>query len=320
MMLYINFPSWINPEIIPGLPVRWYGLMYLIAFGITYFLIKKRIKKDKLVITDDNLSDLFFWVILGLILGARILAVTVYDTSGRYISQPWLIFWPFDNQMNFTGIQGMSYHGGVLGGLIAGLIYTKLKKQSFFQWVDIVCVSIPLGYTFGRLGNFINGELYGRVTLSSFGIIFPQARKFSVKIQWVKEMALNLNLDVQNGMVNLPRHASQLYESLFEGALLWLFLWFIIYPKNKIKGSLFGYYLMFYGFVRFIIEYFREPDAELGYILQLGKSSGSIHKFETFLNFSMGQLLCLIMIVTGFIYCLTLKILSERNIKKCSFL
>ncbi|MCK5672920.1 MAG: prolipoprotein diacylglyceryl transferase [Spirochaetales bacterium] len=285
MLAFLNYPNWINPVIIPGLPFHWYGLMYLFAFGTTYILFKYQVKKDQLKISDDDIVNLFFWTILGLIIGARIFSTLVYDTSGLYWRKPWLIFWPFNSEMQMVGLQGMSYHGGLIGAVLGLIIYVKSKKLSFFHMADLLVAGIPLGYTFGRLGNFINGELWGRVTSVSWGMIFPYAPAMSTKLEWVKKLAEKAGLPYQGlSAVNLPRHPSQLYEAFFEGIFLWVIIWFIFRKRKAFHGFLLAVYLIGYGTVRFFIEYFREPDGDLGFI---------------FFKFSMGQILCFLMIILG---------------------
>ncbi|MBQ2049027.1 MAG: prolipoprotein diacylglyceryl transferase, partial [Spirochaetales bacterium] len=171
---------------------------------------------------------------------------------------------------------------------------------------DHAIAGIPLGYTFGRLGNFINGELWGRVTTKSFGMVFPDAPLFSTDISWVREVADKVGMPyVQGSYINLPRHPSQLYEALFEGVILWLVLWFLIRPlalKRNTKngpGIISGAYFIGYGLVRFVIEYFREPDSQLGFIIALGKETEPTALLKSFLNISMGQIFCFIMILAG---------------------
>jgi phosphatidylglycerol:prolipoprotein diacylglycerol transferase len=315
---YVNYPSWITPEIIPGLPIRWYGLMYLFAFATTYIIasyqlkVRKRSgiskKKDRLVgMSSDDLVNLFLFLIVGLLLGARLFAALLYDPSGFYLSHPWLIFWPFRNG-SFVGLQGMSYHGGVVGAVVGGLIFAKRYKYNFFQLSDLIIAGVPLGYTFGRLGNFINGELWGRVTTKPWGMIFPHAPTFSTRHQWVQDIAREISLPFQAGdMVNLPRHPSQLYEAFFEGIFLFLILFFIFRKKKTFHGQLLSLYLIGYGLVRFFIEYVREPDADLGFIISLGDRTEPTALLQSAWNFSMGQILCLLMIIGGGALYLALK-------------
>lgn len=311
-MLYIYFPEWLSPEIIPGLPVRWYGLMYLFAFATAYFLFRVQVKQDNLDCSDDDISNLFFWVILGLILGARIFSTLVYDRSGIYLRRPWLIFWPFSGG-NFVGLQGMSYHGGLIGGILGGILYSKKYKWNFFHMSDRVTAVVPLGYTFGRLGNFINGELYGRVTTAKCGIVFPYAERFSTRQDWVINVAKDINMNISGmAMVNLPRHPSQLYEAFSEGILLWLILWFIVRKVKKFEGAVTGMYLVGYGFFRFIIEYFREPDKGLDFPLQWGGGSPN-YLMKSLFNFTTGQIFCFVMILAGLLLMIFLNYKEKKK-------
>lgn len=302
-MLYLTYPAWINPEIIPGLPVRWYGFMYLVAFAIAYLLVMKQVRTDGLRCSEDTVSNYFLWAILGVIIGARIFATIVYDTSGRYLERPWLVFWPFDDAGNFTGLQGMSYHGGLIGAVIATIIFCRVNRIDFFAWGDVVAAAVPLGYTFGRLGNFINGELYGRITPNPIGMVFPDAQKFPASEPWVQEVARKVGIpaDDPNALLNLPRFPSQLFEALFEGIVLWAVLWFIIRRRKRYNGFVLGSYIIGYGAIRFFLEYLREPDIGIGYPIRLGSQNAPTYLFESFLNFSTGQILCFLMVVGGFV-------------------
>lgn len=278
--------------------------MYLVAFAIAYFLFRKRCKAGALGYMNEDLgSTLLFYVIIGLILGARLFSVLLYEGSSYYWTHPWMIFWPFQNGV-FVGLPGMSYHGGVVGAIIGALLFGKKYKYRFFDLADAIIPGIPLGYTFGRLGNFINGELWGRCTGTSYGMIFPYAPSFSTSIEWVRQAADKAGISYTVGdMVNLPRHPSQLYEAFFEGIFLFVILWFVLCPlaeKKKIgRGFITGCYFAGYGLVRFIIEYFREPDSQLGFIIALGKETEPTALFKSLLNISLGQILCFIMIVAG---------------------
>lgn len=306
MLLAVNFPSWLHPEIIPGLPIRWYGLMYIAAFGIAWLLYRRQIAERRFPMSEDDLSGLFFWCITALILGARIFATMVYETDEAlrelYRGRPWLIFWPFQNG-RFTGLMGMSYHGGVIGGATGIVAYSAVKRFDFREIGDMFAASIPLGYTFGRLGNFINGELYGRVTAGPLGMIFPHAEPFPLSAPWAAELAEKTGVLPETGsfFVNLPRHPSQLYEALFEGVVLWVIIW-LLRNKKPFKGFLVGIYLIGYGFFRFVIEYFREPDAGLGYRIEFVKTGVPPAVFSSPFNFSTGQVFCFVMIAGGLLW------------------
>ncbi len=313
MKLYIYFPSWITPEVIPGLPVRWYALMYLVAFGLTYILVMQQVKKDNLGYTHDDMASLFMWVILGLLLGARLFAALFYDPTWYYLRNPWMIFWPFRSG-TFVGFQGMSYHGGMVGAVVGGLLYSWKNKTSFLQAADLFAAAIPLGYTFGRIGNFINGELWGRVTTKPWGIIFPYASRYSTRHSWVRDIADSIGLPYESGqLVNLPRHPSQLYEAFLEGILLWIILWFIFRKRPSYPGFMLSIYLIGYGTARFLVEYLREPDGDLGFIIALGRESEPAALFHSFLNISMGQILSFFMIAAGI---LLLFIFKKRAVMK----
>jgi len=302
MLAAIQFPSWIHPEILPffpQFPLRWYGLMYLVAFGITYLLFKYQVKTEKLDFSDDDISGFFLSGIVGLIIGARLFGTLLYDPTGLYWSKPWLVFWPFGEGGQFTGFMGMSFHGGLIGAVVGFTIHARRHKLDILRWGDMIVVSIPLGYTFGRLGNFINAELWGKVSAAPWAMIFPGAKRFPTNVAWVQDIAARAGLALDGALINLPRHPSQLYEALFEGIVLWLVMWFIIKPRIPFKGFAIGAYITGYGLIRFVIEYFREPDAELGYIIKLGDPNASIHLFTTPFNFSMGQILCFLMIIGG---------------------
>jgi phosphatidylglycerol:prolipoprotein diacylglycerol transferase len=258
-----HLPQNIDPVIfeIGSFKLQYYGLMYIVAFAITFFLVLYRLRhEERFEITTDQVKDATTYLILGLIAGARLGYVVFYNFS-YYLRHPLEIILPFSfsNGIIFTGISGMSYHGGLIGATIAGWLFVRKAKLDWWEGVDLFVPVIPLGYTFGRLGNFINGELYGRVTTAFIGMHFPLAPGGGL------------------------RHPSQLYEAFFEGIFLFAILWSIRKIRFP-KGAMLALYLIGYGTVRFFIEYFRQPDAHLGFV---------------FFSFSMGQILCSLMIAVG---------------------
>jgi phosphatidylglycerol---prolipoprotein diacylglyceryl transferase len=257
-----TLPAHINPAIfsIGSFQLRYYSLMYIVAFTIVYFLVLYRIKHEKYKYTAENIQDYLVWAMIGLLIGARLGDVLIYNFS-YFARHPLEIFLPFDfsNGIRFIGISGMSYHGGLIGVIVMTILFCRKFNIKFWQFADLICPAIPLGYTFGRIGNFINGELFGRVTTVPWGMYFP--------------------LDPTHSL----RHPSQLYEAMFEGIFLFIVLW-LIRKKKLFDGFLLGIYICGYGLVRFIIEFFREPDYQVGFIL------GTI---------SIGQLLCLLMMLGG---------------------
>jgi phosphatidylglycerol:prolipoprotein diacylglycerol transferase len=323
--LYINYPSWIHPEIFPNIKflglLRWYGLMYVFAFGFAYLILKKESKEGALDTPDYKATedDVFSFIATGivfLLIGARIFSTLVYDTSGLYWKKPWLIFWPFTNG-HFTGLAGMSYHGGFIGGFLGMIVWCLTHKKPLWKWIDAMVVAIPLGYTFGRLGNFFNGELYGRITTMPWGIVFPAAERFSSGLQWVQDFAQKIGMDISSkNLVNLPRHPSQLYEAFFEGLVIFLILWFSRKHK-KFDGQMGMMYTFFYGLFRFVIEYFREPDADLGYRIG-ADTSAPIYTNTSLLNFSTGQILCFLMIAGSIIGSVIFIIINKKKESKKS--
>ena len=317
MSLFINYPSWISPYVIKGLPIRWYAVMYVFAFATAYILFMGLLKeKENRDIKKESAEDLFIYCVIGLLIGARLGSCLFYDDALYYLSHPWLIFWPFRNG-EFVGLPGMSYHGGVIGAIVAGLIYTKVKKISFLRFADLITSAIPFAYTWGRLGNFINGELYGRVTTSRMGMVFPTAERFSTTHQWVRSVADTVGIVYSPGdYVNLPRWPSQLFEAFFEGIVLGIVIWFVVRKikkkRNMADGTILASYLMGYGLIRFILEYFRQPDSDIGYVI--GHSS-NIYLFESVLNISKGQVFCLLMVIGGFALLLCVNLIAKRNRK-----
>lgn len=253
--------------------VHYYGLMYLVAFATVYLLILKRIRTENTGFSKEAIGNYFPLVILFVLMGGRLGYVLFYDFT-YYIKHPLEIILPFDinNGFQYTGLYGMSYHGALIGVIIATVIFCRRYKLSFWSLADLLAPVVPLGYTFGRLGNFINGELYGRITRVAWGMYFP--------------------LDPTHQL----RHPSQLYEAFFEGLFLFVILW-SLRKRVRISGALFSMYLIGYGVVRFCLEFFRQPDPQLGFVVG---------------PFSMGQALCFTMIISGIVI-LLIRILKNKK-------
>lgn len=232
-----------------GLNVHWYGIMYVLALLVALGAAKYFVKKDNLPFSDKTLDNYFIWVEIGVILGARLGFVFIYsDAQMFYIAHPWEIFNPFYNG-KFVGISGMSYHGAVIGFIIATFWFCKKHNQNAWKLLDLVAICIPLGYIFGRIGNFLNQELVGTAS----------------DVPW----AINVG--------GVLRHPSQLYEALLEGVLVFIILY--IYRKyKKFDGELISLYVILYSIMRFISEIFRQPDVQIGEVF-LGLSMGQILSF-----------------------------------------
>lgn len=231
--------------------VHWYGIMYLLGFGIAWWLGQRRRAAGRLPVTRDQLSDLFFYLMLGVILGGRIGYMLFYDTSE-------LIHHPLSLLRIWEG--GMSFHGGLLGVLIAGLIWTRRYAINYFDAIDFIAPLVPIGLALGRLGNFINGELWGRLTDAPWGMIFPGALESLGKTHdELRAMAAAGQLDAA------ARHPSQLYEFLLEGIVLFAVLW-LYSSKPRPRYAVSGLFALLYGVFRFAVEFVRVPDAQLGYL------------------------------------------------------
>lgn len=312
MLAYLQFPNWLRAEIIPGLPFRWYGMMYLIAFVISYLLFMVQVRQRKLELDQDLVLNFFFWAIIGLLIGARLFSTLFFDNTGEYIRRPWLIFWPFRNG-RFTGLQGMNYYGGVVGAVVAAVIYTRAKGIKLLDWGDMLLTGVPLGYTFGRFGNFINAELYGRVTKASWGVLFPTAQRFPADEAWVTEWAADVGLAVgeNQALVNLPRHPTQLYEAILEGVVLWLLLWFVVRKHKPFDGFIVGLYIVLYGAIRFVVDYFRMPISAPDFALRLVGDT-PVHFVQSPLNLIPSQFYSLAMVVGGIIFLVITKRYHDR--------
>lgn len=272
-----HIPSHLDPTLIQlgPLPIRWYGLMYLVALIITYLLANYRITTESQFRFDKTfLADLVSHAFIGILIGGRLGYVLFYN-FGYFYHHPEQIILPFtwDHGIRFTGISGMSFHGGLAGALSASYMLCRKRKVDFLEVADLICPIFPIGYTFGRLGNFINGELFGRTTSSPIGMFFP--------------------LSPTPGL----RYPSQLFEAVFEGFFLFLIFW-NLRKVHFPKGFFLAAYLIGYGSVRFFIEFYRQPDEQLGFVYQ---------------SLSMGQVLCMAMISIGILLLFYLYSLPRRE-------
>ena len=228
----IPYPE-INPEIvrIGPIAIRWYGMMYVLGFAGSYLLVLYQARKKAMGITKAQIDDLYFYLVLGLLVGARLGYVVFYNLH-FYLSNPLEVF------VLWHG--GMSFHGGAIGAFVFGYWVMKRRGLSFPRMADLIVPTIPLGLFFGRMGNFINGELYGKPSTVPWAMVFP-------------------------GAGNVPRHPSQLYEAFLEGIVLFVILW-VYKDRKKHEGDVFAVFLVLYGAFRIFCEFFREPDIQVGYL------------------------------------------------------
>lgn len=259
-----------------AIKIRWYGLMYVVGYFLGYLLLMRRFKQGLNILNSEGNQALITYIMVGMVIGARLMYVLVYDPT-NYLQNPSEIFAIWHG--------GLSFHGAALGYIVATILFCHKYKLEFYHVMDNIVFGAAQGIIWGRIGNFINGELYGRMTDVPWAVIFPDGG-------------------------GTPRHASQLYQAFAEGLCVLIILYGIQYferkkgyappdinslkndPKNKKKiaiewkrtGVFCTSFLILYGVARFIIEFFREPDAQLGYF---------------FGYFSMGQILCTLMIIAG---------------------
>lgn len=246
----MTFPT-IDPVFlrIGPLEFRWYGLMYILAFTSGYFLIRWAVSNRRLALSKDDVADMVFAVALGIILGGRLGYILFYNLP-FYLANPHKLFAVWEG--------GMSFHGGLSGAIVAGFIYCRRRNLGFMILADVASLTAPIGLMLGRIGNFINGELYGRITDVPWGIVFPAGGPF-------------------------PRHPSQLYEAFLEGPLTLLVLW-LVWKGRIASGTVFWSFIACYGLFRSLVEQFREPDQQIGFIAGI---------------LSMGQVLSIPMFLTG---------------------
>jgi phosphatidylglycerol:prolipoprotein diacylglycerol transferase len=251
----LRYPN-INPDLIEigPLKVRWYGIMYALGFLASYFLIRKQKRAREMGLQGAMLQNLIFYLALGLIIGARLGYILLYQymNLGVYVRDPLEIIAVWHG--------GMSFHGGLVGALVSGILYCRRHHLPLWEVGDVVIVTAPIGLGLGRLGNFINGELYGRPSTVPWAMVFPMAGP-------------------------LPRHPSQLYEAALEGVLLFLILWKLKDRPHR-PGAIVCLFLGGYGVLRFVAEFFRQPDPQIGLFWGI---------------LSMGQILCSAMILGAII-------------------
>jgi phosphatidylglycerol:prolipoprotein diacylglycerol transferase len=269
----LDLGMWIHPQFDPialqlgPLAIRWYGLMYLLAFVLFVVLARWQLRRPHIQAQGwsvKDIDDMLFWGVIGVVLGGR-LGYVVFYKADYYLQHP------LEALMIWHG--GMSFHGGLLGVVVALGLWARSRGLGFIRTMDFIAPCVPTGLAAGRMGNFINGELWGRVTDVPWAMVFPQAGD------------------------SLPRHPSQLYQFALEGLALFFFLWWFA-RQPRAAGMVSAAFLVGYGVCRFIAEFGRQPDAFLGLLA---------------FNLSMGQWLSLPMIAGGAVLALWAKRQSMRG-------
>ncbi len=254
--MYIHYPH-INPIAlqIGPLKIRWYGIMYLVGYAVGFRIILGRIRHGLIKMTEADLDSFVGYMVVGMLIGARLTYAIVYQ-PGHYLNDPLEFFRVWHG--------GLSFHGAVVGMTVALVIFSRVHKVPFWQLGDTLAIAGAPGLFFGRIGNFINGELYGRPSHLPWAMIFP------------------------SDPLHIPRHPSELYEAIGEGIIVFVLL-VLLERKSRREGwfrpGLLGAsFLIFYGIIRFLLEFTRQPDPQLGLVLG---------------PFDMGQVLCTIQAVVG---------------------
>ncbi len=234
------------------LKIHWYGIMYLIGFGIAWWLGVRRIRAGRLPgVTEQAFGDLLFYGMLGVVLGGRIGYLLFYSFTDL-LGDPLMLFRIWEG--------GMSFHGGLLGVAAAGLWWSRRQRLHFFDVADFIAPLVPAGLGLGRVGNYIGGELWGKFTHDGWGVLFPRAPEFA---GWSQQQ---LQGQLASGALDrFARHPSQLYQAVLEGLVTFCVLWWFS-RKPRPRYAVSGLFMLLYGSFRFLVEFVRVPDVQLGYL------------------------------------------------------
>ncbi len=265
MNSYLTAPIF-NPILLdlPGpLAVSWYGMMYLCGFLFAYFFVKSHIKKRKIIMSTDEFSNILALIFIGVLAGGR-LGFCLFVHPSYYLRHPLEILAVWDG--------GMYFFGGLFAAMFLPWIYTRKTRLKYLDVADLIIIPAPMALAFGRWGNFINGEFWGKPSRTPWAMVFdtvPMADRFDATESWVAEWIAEIGMKAPvSGLVNLPRHPVQLYELILEGIILFfILLLFRNIGKPKPRGSVLSLFLLGYGLMRFWIEFYRHPTSHSALIL-----------------------------------------------------
>ncbi len=255
-----------------GWPVHWYGLMYLVAFGSAWWLGRYRLRQGRFGVSEAAFGDLIFYGMLGVILGGRLGYIVFYGWQ-NVVADPLSVLRVWEG--------GMSFHGGLIGVMLAVWWWSRGQGRSVWETYDFVAPIAPLGLLFGRIGNYIGAELWGRTSDVPWAVIFPSGLPSQYQQLPAEELQ---RLHAQGALDAFARHPSQLYEAFLEGLVLFVLLWWFS-AKPRPRYAVSGLFALGYGVFRFAVEFVREPDAHIGYL--------------AFGWFTMGMLLSLPLVLLG---------------------
>lgn len=234
--------------------IHWYGVMYLLGFGVAWWLGRRRVRAGRLPgVNEEGFGDLLFYGMLGVVLGGRIGYILFYSFDA-FLANPLMLL-----KINEGG---MSFHGGLIGVMLAAALWSRGKKLPFFDTMDFVAPIVPAGLGFGRLGNYIGGELWGKTTGGGWGVVFPDSLPAELAAQPMERLR---ELHASGALDPFARHPSQLYQAVLEGVVMLAVL--VLYSrKPRPRYAVSGLFALMYGAFRFAVEFVREPDAHLGYL------------------------------------------------------
>ena len=236
------------------LRVHWYGLMYLLGFLLAWWLGRRRIRAGRLPgVDEDGFGDLLFYGLIGVIVGGRLGSVLFYDFN-TYLQNPLQVLKVWEG--------GMSFHGGLIGVLVAAWLWSRRHRRHFFDTMDFLAPLVPPGLGFGRIGNYLGGELWGKYTRGDWGVVFPSG--LPEPYRSLDPVALKAQFDA-GALDAFARHPSQLYQAFLEGLVLFCVLWWYS-AKPRPRYAVSGLFALLYGSFRFLVEFVRMPDAHLGYL------------------------------------------------------